>query len=51
MDIFEYGASFLCGLLVAVGIVVFHQDSYFKYLLKENLINIPNLIKKMNKIK
>jgi len=51
MDIVEIIIASMWGVILGIGIGLYQQDSYLEYLLKENLIHIPNLMKKMNKIK
>jgi hypothetical protein len=51
MDVLVITGVWIFGVIVGMGIVIFHQDSYLKYLIKENLIDISKLIYKKYKIK
>ena len=51
MDIVEIIIAGMWGVILKIGIGTYQQDSYLEYLVKKNLINIPNLMKKMKKIK
>ena len=51
MDIVEIIIAGMWGVILGIGIGIYQQDSYLEYLVKENLINIQNLMKKMKKIK
>ena len=50
MDIVEIIIAGMWEVILGIGIGLYQQDSYLEYLVKENLIHIPNLIKKINKV-
>lgn len=51
MDLLLNTCVWIFGVLIGLGIGLYHQDSYLEYLLKENLIDISKLIHKKYKIK